>query len=213
MNKHSSILTLAVAAVLGLGTPSFADHNDSHRDALNRQHGHGNTALRQYREHDRMDEQPFFLRAASWPYRATRSVVRTPIIVGETLSGRRQVIQDDGRLLATRDRSQSERVEMRDTSEVGDGASYTALDTARGIKSGAEKSARFARGAGETVGNVAYSSGRFIGRAGRTVARTPQVVGETLAGERGLFSREGNSENRELVRKEGRGQGLDRSAD
>jgi hypothetical protein len=204
---------MAVAAVLGLSAPAFADHNDTHRDALNHNRGNGNTALRQYREHDRMDEKPFLSRAVSWPYRATRSVVRTPIIVGETLSGRRQVIQEDGRVLAKTDRRRSERVQMRDTSEINDGVRYTARRTARGIKSGAERGARFARGAGETAGNVAYSSGRFIGRAGRTIARTPEIIGETLSGERKLIGHEGEPGKRVLVQNKGRGQRFYRSAD
>lgn len=126
------------------------------------------------------DEPSFGERVVSWPGRAARTVVRTPVIVGETLAGRREIVSDRG--LFARDR---DRVIYRDDD-------FRTRRTVRRLSSRPiSRTEYIARRTGNTLERGAESAGRGLVRTGRTIVRTPVIVGETLTGEREIINEEG----------------------
>jgi len=116
MKNHLTTIALAAAAVLGFSGTSNACETRTHH-ASHMRHHHHSVAMRHHqmgtryvivRESPRTfaltgtpmscraEDRPFLERAITWPFRAAYTAVRTPIIVGETLSGRRDFVSDRG---------------------------------------------------------------------------------------------------------------------
>jgi len=102
------------------------------------------------------ENRGFFSRIFGWPGRATRTVLHSPSAIGESLSGHR----DDHRSYVHRER-------MRD------GRTVFVDGTGRAL-----------RGTERVIGNVADSGQSFVVRSGRTIVHSPEIIGESLTGDR-----------------------------
>lgn len=110
----------------------------------------------------RDDDEGFAERVVKFPFRTARTVARTPVIVGESLAGRREIISDRGFMVRDGDRRLSSR--------------RLDWDDNRRLSRRDWNDNRFSRG---------------VVRTGRTITRTPVIVGETLTGDREIVNDNG----------------------
>ncbi len=163
MNKTLNTLAIAAAACLTFGGAAQAGSMGYPEGYAVRDYD-----TRVYTERRVVRQQPTYVvrdrdyairereglgeRIVKFPFRTARTAVRTPVIVGETLSGRREVISDDG--FFARDYDDRRRLSSR------------RLDWDDRV-------------------------GRGVVRTGRTITRTPRIIGETAIGEREVITDDG----------------------
>jgi hypothetical protein len=119
------------------------------------------------------------------------------MIVGETLSGRREVVSKEGRFFTRSDSPEREH-------SMSDRARRTA-------KRSGEFMGNSTRKTGQWIGDTARRSGDLAVRSGRTIVHTPQIIGESLSGRREVISRDGrvlSVRDRESEQHDARGQRL-----
>lgn len=87
--KTKTYLCAAFAAALALNTTAFADQ--SNRSSVTQAHG-GNTPVRAAAT----DDSPMTWRVARYPFRVGYTVVRTPLILGHTFTGKRTFVSNRG---------------------------------------------------------------------------------------------------------------------
>jgi hypothetical protein len=202
MKKTLNSLTLAAAVCLTLG------------GTLQSAAACETVQYRRYsvREYDRTPvvvertDRPFIARAITWPFRAASTVVRSPIILGETVAGERAVVRDDGRFFARRNLVRSEPIVYRNVSYAPRRVAYRTVRTTDhamvGSRRLAHRTSRTVAHTGTTTKYVVHrtgntlqrageSTGRGIVRTGRTIVHTPMIIGETLTGRRHVVSNEG----------------------
>ncbi|RYD63972.1 MAG: hypothetical protein EOP84_33140 [Verrucomicrobiaceae bacterium] len=174
MNKTLNTLAIAAAACLTLGGAAHAGSMgypegyavqdfDDNRVITERR-----VVVRQqptYVVRDR--DEGFGERVVKFPFRTARTVVRSPMIIGETASGRREIISDDGFFARDNDRRlSSRRLYWDDNRRL----------SSRRLSSRDWNDNRLSRG---------------VVRTSRTVTRTPVIVGETLTGDREIINDNG----------------------
>src|SRR5215207_8587494 len=105
MKTNCTILAAGVAALLCLSAPVRADSNMPGRAGYSPnqvQVSRSTDARTTYvagrnRSERRIQEPSMAERMINWPLRAGHTVIRTPVIVRETLTGKRSVVNDEGR--------------------------------------------------------------------------------------------------------------------
>src|SRR5690348_8392880 len=96
MNKKLNTLAIAAAACLTLGGTAKAGSMGYPEGYSVREYDTGPTYT--YSDQQMIQAQPESIgeRIVRFPGRAVRTAVRTPVIVGESLAGRRQVVSERG---------------------------------------------------------------------------------------------------------------------
>ena len=86
--KTKTYLCAAFAASLALNTAAFADQ--SYRPSVTQAHGGNGPAAAA------TDDTPMAWRVARYPFRVGYTVVRTPLILGQTFTGKRTFVSNRG---------------------------------------------------------------------------------------------------------------------